>query len=169
MEPRAEVLLAAFDSAHMMFDAVVAGMTATQASYVAPGSKLASAATIIAHAVFSEDAMVAEAAGSPRTLESGDFGTRTGIVVPPGAMLPAWDGEFQFDALLDYAAAVFQRTTDFLASVSASRLDEVVASPMGHGATVARFLAGAGAIHLAQHTGEISALKGVQGIRGLPF
>lgn len=169
MDPRADVLLAAFESAHMMFDAVVGGMTSKQASYVAPGSKLASAATIIAHAVFSEDSMVAEAAASPRLLESGGFGARTGIVVPEGAMLPDWAGEYQFDGLLEYAAAVFERTRSFLADVPGSRLQEVVSSPMGRGATVSRFLAGFGAVHLAQHTGEISALKGIQGVKGLPF
>lgn len=82
-------------------------------------------------------------------------------------MEPDWDISLDMDVFRQYAAAVYAATDEYLANVSDAELEKVVdagfAPPMPAGSFVANILAW----HVATHQGEISALKGVQGLEGL--
>lgn len=170
MEPRAAVLQASFDLAHLVFNAVVNDLDGEMGLYRLPGGMVPSAAAIIAHAVFGEDMMVGEASESPRVLESQGFSIRTGILEPSPAMTPEWLGmDFDLAGLKGYAEAVFARTSEFLQSATAAQLDRRIATPIGREMSAAEYLGGFGVVHIAEHAGEVSALKGAQGLKGLPF
>lgn len=170
MEPRAAVLKASFDLAHMVFNAVVADLQPGQAAFSLPGGMVPSAAAMIAHMLYGEDMMVGQAGGGTMVLESGDFGRRTGIVRPQPSMTPDWLAlDFDIGGLKDYADAVFARTSAFLESADVAALDRRVSTPLGTEVTAAEYLGGFGVVHLAEHTGEVSTLKGAQGVKGLPF
>lgn len=169
MEPRAAVLKNAFETVHMVFNAVTADMTDEAARYEAPGGTLPNAAAIIAHTLWGED-MVVNAALERRTLlESGRFAP-TGMASPMNAMTPEFLAQsFDLKALREYADAVFANTSSGLETISAAALDRMLPTPLGTQMDAASFMASFGVVHVGVHTGDISALKGVQGLRGLPF
>jgi hypothetical protein len=128
------------------------------------------AAAMMAHVLYGEDMMVSQASGTSMLLEEGEWKRRTGIAQASPSMSPEWLAlHFDLAGLKEYAAAVFARTDSFLSSADAAALDRRVASPLRSEMSGAELLAGFGVVHLAEHTGEISALKGAQGARGLPF
>jgi hypothetical protein len=71
-------------------------------------------------------------------------------------------------AFKEYAQKVWTNTSAFLAGESDSDLDRKVQTPAGE-QSVGWVLATLLGTHTPQHTGEIAALKGVQGLKGLPF
>jgi hypothetical protein len=170
MEPRAVVLKCSFDVAHMVFNAVVNDLDDEMASFQLPGGMVPCASAMIAHALYAEDATVAQAADSPTVLESAGRGAATGIVTPSLSMTPEWlAATYKLSGLKEYAAAVFGNTSAFLASATAGQLDRKVTSPFGDTVTAAELLAGLGVVHISEHAGEVSTLKGAQGVKGLPF
>ncbi len=73
-------------------------------------------------------------------------------------------------SFLEYAKAVFAATDEFIAGASDADMDRVVMNPIsGKEEPVAVVLGTLGLWHLQNHQGEIVALKGVQGKKGLPF
>jgi hypothetical protein len=64
---------------------------------------------------------------------------------------------------------VKQATDDFLAVATAADFQREVDSPLGTKVPVSQFLGAFGIVHLGLHSGEIAALKGVHGLKGLPF
>ena len=69
--------------------------------------------------------------------------------------------------LLDYAAAVGAATDNYIATLTTKELDRLVPI-MGQEWPVADVLALL-VVHASGHLGEIAALKGIQGVKGLPF
>lgn len=170
MEPRAALLKSSFDLAHMVFNAVVGDLLPEHAAYTLPGGMVPTAAAMIGHVLYGEDMMVSQASGEPMVLDSNSFGQRTGILRPQPAMTPEWLGlTFDLAGLRDYGAAVFARTDAFLQRATAEALDRRITSPLGTEIAAAEYLAGFGVVHIAEHTGEVSTLKGAQGAKGLPF
>ena len=66
------------------------------------------------------------------------------------------------------AGAVAAATDDFLANATDEELNKEVDSPVGKQPFIT-FFANIALTHAAGHWGEIAALKGVQGLKGLPF
>lgn len=69
--------------------------------------------------------------------------------------------------VLEYAAAVHSATHDYLARLTEDELDRRV-DFFGRENSVADVLTGF-VSHTACHAGEIAAVKGAQGLQGLPF
>lgn len=171
MEPRAQVLKSTFDIAHMVFNAVTADLTEEQCAYNIAGGTVPNAAAILAHAIYGEDAVVNRMArGMDPVLLRGDFMGRTGINAEAMGMTPEWLAmDFKLDGLLQYAEAVFAETAAFLESATTEMLDRPVDTPLGTKMPAAEAVGAFGIVHISEHTGEISALKGAQGGKGLPF
>ena len=170
MEARAQVLKASFDTAHMVFDAVVGDLNEEMAGHRLPGGMVATAAAMIAHALYGEDMMLSQASGERMLLHSNGFAAATGILQESPAMTPEWlTQEFKLIGLKDYAKAVFGRTSAFLERASETDLDRRLKSPIGTEMSAAEYLGAFGVVHIAEHTGEVSTLKGAQGVKGLPF
>lgn len=74
---------------------------------------------------------------------------------------------FDTVTLFDYQATVRIATGRYLNQLTAEKLISTVEFH-GQGVAVAQILPSL-VIHLVGHAGEIAALKGVQGVKGLPF
>ncbi len=72
------------------------------------------------------------------------------------------------DSFQAYAKAVFAQTDAYLAGLSDADLVRKGQGPGGE-TTLGWFVVNILATHVPQHLGEIAALKGVQGLKGLPF
>ncbi|MDZ4278451.1 MAG: hypothetical protein U1B78_04870, partial [Dehalococcoidia bacterium] len=111
--------------------------------------------------VFGEDAFVqSRFQGRPTIYESGGM---------PG-ITPEWAQALKMDlsTFQEYAEAVFAATDSYLANLPNSELERKVQGVLGE-YTLGWGLAILLVQHEAEHSGEIAALKGVQGLKGLPY
>ncbi len=137
-----------------------------------PDATITSIASIYSHLVFAEDVIVqGMLQGKAPLYHAQGWAGKLGIEmrIPP-EMDPAWAKTVNMDpaAFQDYAKAVYAATDSYLAGLPDSDLGRKVNTPAGE-QSVAWCLATILGTHLPQHVGEIAALKGVQGLKGLPF
>jgi hypothetical protein len=99
-------------------------------------------------------------------LQVGSWEDKTGIPVAKHRQDEEWARlAINFQATRDYAKEVYEATDRFLARAP----DEILFREVdGPGRKVMLFPE-IMLTHTAQHWGEIAALKGVQGMKGLPF
>jgi hypothetical protein len=137
-----------------------------------PNASITSIGSIYAHMVFAEDAIInGMLQGKPMMYQSDGWEAKTGSPFP--GMPPSlgdWAKTFKMDypKFQEYANAVFANTDSYLANLSDADLEKKVQTPIGEqtiGWAVTTLLG----THAPQHAGEIAALKGVQGMKGLPF
>ena len=165
-------LLAAHQLAHTLFGMVTADLTPALADHTLPGACISRISPILAHAAFGEDLTVNQMLREDRAiLERDGWAERTGIPGPSPAMTREWlAASFGVDQLRAYAAQVFANTERYLADPPAADLRKLVTSPIGTEVTGEELLTSFNLVHLMLHTGEIAALRGVQGVPGgLPF
>lgn len=109
--------------------------------------------------------------GSP--LMASSYAGRTGASeLPPLGEWSAWARSVQvdLDAARAYSQAVQSALDEYLASLTDADLDrEVDFSSVNLGTKTVGFICNLILVNTAAHAGEISALKGVQGLRGYPF
>ena len=102
--------------------------------------------------------------------ETGDFAGRTGMSQPMvmGPDYFAWTRAVQVDlsAARAYAQAVYAATDDYLASLSEADLDSPLDIPGLGQRSLAWLLSQWVLGHVHDETGEISAIKGVNGMIG---
>jgi hypothetical protein len=137
-----------------------------------PQATVTSIASIYAHAIFSEDFITqGMLKGTAPIYKTDGWEAKTGVAMPDNpAMNPEWAAGVKMDvgAFCDYAKAVHAATNAYLDSVSDAELQDKVQTPLGE-QTKEWIVANLLGTHLPQHAGEIAALKGVQGLKGLPF
>jgi hypothetical protein len=107
--------------------------------------------------------------GKPTIWETGGWAEKTGIAKPPSKG-EDWS-EYKYrkiniQPLQDYKAAVWAATDAYLATLTEGELDRMVKFAGGE-RTVAEMLILSGS-QSHSHIGEIAALKGIQGAKGLP-
>ena len=134
------------------------------------GGKVNSIAAIYAHTVMSEDGLLngLVRGGTPLYYRDGWAG-KIALDMPRGSMEPNWDVAYDPALFRQYAAAVYAETDTYLASVSDDELAKIVDAGFAPAMPVESFVANILAWHVATHQGEISALKGAQGVEGLVF
>ena len=168
-----EVLKAAIGMAHQSVGMVCGDCNSSAFDYKGDGSTINQPGAILAHAVFAEDLFVQGMMQGKQPLYVSDgWQAKTGVPFPPTpAQTPEWAATVHVDMATfnPYVEAVFAATDAYLDSLTDADLDRVLEGGFGAGAKVGAFLAGIGTFHLSQHMGEIAALKGVQGLKGLPF
>ena len=130
-------------------------------------------AATYAHAVIAEDIIVhAMLQGGAPLYQSGGWEAKTGVAFPgvPPALTPEWANAVTLNlaTFQEYAKAVYGATDAYLASLSDADTERKTQGPMGE-TTVGWMVAVLLATHYPGHAGEIAALKGVQGMKGLPF
>ncbi len=141
-----------------------------------PGATVTSIGSIYAHAVFAEDGIVnGMLQGKPLLFQSDGWQQKTGVSWPsePGnapSINDSWAKSLNMDfpKFQEYAKAVFANTDAYISGLPDSDLDRKVQTPIGEqnvGWVISTLLG----THFPQHAGEIAALKGVQGLKGLPF
>jgi len=137
-----------------------------------PGATITSIGSIYAHAVFGEDAIVqGMLQGKPPVYQAQGWAGKLSVDMPSDpSMTPDWGKSVKMDlaTFCDYAKAVYAATDAFVAGLSDADLDRKLETGFAGEQTVAWVL-GMCVNHVDTHTGEIAALKGVQGLKGLPF
>lgn len=165
-----------FKSAHDLQEATMADVTDASAHFIDTNKALPVGAAY-AHSVISEDMVLASMLMGGKTPLSAD-NTKTGLSVP----MPSFDNFDQHEAwaksvkvdlpkLKAFAQEVYAQTDAYLATLKDEDLDkEFDMSSMGMGKqTIAFVITNFLLLHIANLTGEISAAKGVQGLKGYPF
>jgi DinB superfamily len=153
-----------------MVDMTMKGMTPELFNGATPGTANAISATF-AHFMATEDNFIQKVIqGKSSVWDSGAWSQKTGIPKPP-SIGEDWSDykhkQIAIQPLLDYAAAVWVATDAYLATLTPEELDRKVKFANGE-RTVADMLLLSASQSLS-HTGEIAALKGVQGAKGLPI
>lgn len=165
------LLKSAFDASHQWYQGTVADLDAEQANVV-PAGRAHPIASQMAHILQSEDGMVNMLQGQAPLWERDGWGERLGL---PMLYSQTTEGSraFRCDpaALADYNKAVYAQTDAYLGSLSPEDLDRPIDfSSWGLGEMpLANVLTGLLLGNTFAHTGEISALKGTQGLQGYPF
>jgi hypothetical protein len=153
-----------------MVEMTMKDMTPELLNWPAPGTANTISATFL-HFMNVEDNFVQKIIqGKPSVWESGDWSQKTGVVKPP-SIGENWSDykhrQVALQPLLEYKSAVWAATDAYLATLTAEELDHKVKFANGE-RTVADMLLLAASQALS-HNGEIAALKGVQGVKGLPI
>jgi hypothetical protein len=161
-----EFILAGLNDAHRMGDIAMDGLTPEVAHFEAGGTtnNIAQLMTLL---TASEDSAVARLKGGDSILQSQNWYGRTGIPEGPRAFWQkGWSLELA--AFGEYRDLVKAAATEYFQNIDASDLDREVEWFNGPrpASTIIQVII---VNHMLGHSGEISALKGVQGLKGLPF
>lgn len=159
-------------SAHGFFVETLGDVTSEQARWTPPGVANPLVA-IFAHGIYCEDFIINELLRGERPLYASSFEGRTGIGNPSPYVSLEWARglAFEREPALAYAAAVAAATGAYIASLGEDDLErEIDLTAVGWGkfplhAILSDFVIA----HLQNMTGEISCLKGLQGLKGYPI
>ena len=150
-------------------DGVMQGTTDEQFNWTPPGTANPIRVAFV-HLVSGEDAFIGAIGGRERLWDSGGWAAKVGISAPPGRG-QGWEelkaATIPVAPVLEYAAAARAATEAYLATLTPEELDRPV-TIFGGERTVADILALL-VVHTTGHLGEIAAIKGSQGVQGLPF
>jgi hypothetical protein len=127
----------------------------------------------MAHVALAEDLLMANFVTQAAPVFQSTH-TETGIseMMPPQGPWEGWARTVHVDlpALRAYTQAVFANTEEYVNGLSAADLNrEVDMSALGFGKHLLGGLLNTLALNCAAHTGEISAIKGLQDKQGYPF
>lgn len=139
-------------------------------NFPSPGTANTISATFV-HLMNSEDHFIQEVLqGTPTVWKSRGWSEKTGIQKPPG-IGEDWSDyknrDIEIQPLLEYMTEVWSATDTYLSSITPDDLDRRLEFA-GRERSVGDMLH----LSIAQsysHAGEIAALKGIQGIKGLPI
>jgi len=171
MQTAIEVVRQQFQDLHGFLRTTLAGCDQETAAAAVDGAAILPIATIAAHILMSEDGMVNTwALDRPPLAVRGGWAERLGV---PADEMPTLGGELasrrpDIEALRQFEQALAADVAEGLAAVTDERLATEVDTPVGT-QDVLGLLAGISLQHIALHTGEISALRGVRGQQVLPF
>lgn len=157
-------------NARRQVDAVVKDITDEQFNWSPPGT-INPISAILIHMLVSEDYFIQTILqGKSRCWEVQEWGRKIGIQTPPERGR-SWDEfntvKIRVVPVLAYEQVIRDATDHFLADLTEEELDRQV-NFAGRVVPVAEVLIIL-VVHIASHAGEIAAVKGMQGIKGLPF
>jgi hypothetical protein len=168
------LLRAQYASAHEWLEGTMGDVTNEVANYVPPG-RTATAGAHYIHHVHGEDALINWLLRGTAPLARTTFDGRTGASELPPAEGDwfDWGRKVRVDvaSARAYARAVYESTDGYLATLSDPDLEtNPDLSPIGlPEMTLGSFLGGMLLINAGAHCGEISTIKGLQGLQGYPF
>ena len=156
------------ETLHGIMEAAIGDCPADMVSRKLPDSTVNTIGATYAHTIFSEDGLLnGLIRGDKPVYYTGGWADEIGIDMPQGGMEPDWSPSLDMGLFREYARAVYQATDSFVANASDSEFEKIVDAGFAPPMPVQSFVANILAWHVATHQGEISALKGVQGINGL--
>lgn len=159
------------------FEGTVADITPEQL-HQNPGGKALPLGSVYAHLLFSEDVIVHGMLQGKPTLHETTWKDKTGanMPMPPmddkwSAAHEEWSRSVQIDLLKlrEFAKAVYADTDVYVNSLTDADLEKEIDLGSWGKHTLASMLSGFVIAHMNSLTGEISALKGIQGAKGYPF
>lgn len=172
----AQLLLELLRDGHQYMNQTMEGVTNEVASFMPPGVANPIAGTY-AHLVMSEDFFINGMIQQKAPLFETDWKDKTGAseLQPTEweSAYPKWLKEVKIDItqINEYAKAVFINSETYVASLTdEDLLKEIDMSAFGMGNRTLGSVLGSMVVgHLNNIMGEISVLKGIQGLKGYPF
>lgn len=171
-----QILLEQLKAAHSNLEQTMEGVTDDVAHYM-PAGKANPIAGTYAHVVFSEDVFIHMFLKKTPSLMDSTFKDNTGAsALQPTdweVAYPKWLREVKLDVkkFRTYAQAVYTESETYLESLTDADLEkDVDMSMFGMGSRkVSDFIANMISGHIYSIMGEVSVLKGIQGLKGYPF
>ena len=161
-----------FEWASQLLEMVIADITPDQMTWLPPGTANPAGATY-AHAICGIDIIVRGMIRGIAPLCQSDWAGKTGISEPQLRATSEWARSVQVDLTTtrSYAQAVYADTNEYMAALTEEDLlQEKDLSVAGLGTRTVGWMLNALVIgHTNNMSGEISALKGLQGGHGYPF
>ena len=148
------------------------GVTAEIAAYAAPGGRVSPIAGQIAHNIIGVDFFLVNSIGGREPLLSTTFAER-GVVSEPPPNESEWISwgnrvEVELEAMREYTDAVYAAVDDILQAMDDADL-EVEKDFGALGKQTVGWAFSLMLLDIFCHTGEISCLKGIQGLKGYPM
>jgi hypothetical protein len=157
---------------HGLVEQVMADVTPEQAHTAPPGSAH-SIAAIYAHALLAEDGIINMMLRGDEPLFASAWAQGCGVPNPTMFLSEEWSRSLKvdLDALRRYSQAVSAATARYLETLTPADLEatrDLTSAGLGQ-QTVGWMLNVLVASHLNNMAGELSCLKGLQGLKGYPF
>ena len=151
---------------HRMADIAMQDLTDDVAHWQPPGTAN-NIAQLLAHMTFAEDRAIHVSIQGGVLLAEQGWGEKAGFSTERGAI---WNKGWRLnlEPFFEYARQVHEAATSCVAGLSSADLDREAQWFNGPRSTGA-LLRGVIINHSLGHAGEISTLKGAQGLKGLPF
>jgi hypothetical protein len=164
-----DLLRQQFAGAHSLLETVVADVDKKALTYSVPNSTISNIGTIYVHVVVGEDFLINGLAMGRPPVFNAEWSAKTGIPQFERPNVERLDiSNINLDAFREYANAVFASTDAGIANLTDEQAQKPVQFP-GPPTNTLQFIANIGLSHMSGHCGELSALKGIQGLKGLPF
>jgi hypothetical protein len=159
------------DLVHQYVEAAIGDCDPETLKRTFPGATIGTIASIYFHAINSEDWAIQELIRKTQKLfDSQRWHEKLGLPASASGDEIDWSKmDVPLPALQEYAQAVYKATDDWLNSVNDEDLDAQIPWGAGQSHNVAWVLADVIHSHLSFHAGEIAALKGLMGLKGLPW
>ena len=156
-------------AAKRQFDGVMQETTEEQINWKPGGTANTIGVTLVHLANTLDNSFQKVLQDRPSLWEKEGWGEKLGLSGPPGRV-NGWDEikskHLALEPVSGYAAAAFKQAEDFVAGLKAEDLERIVIM-YGNERPLAEVLV-MQFTHTVVHTGEIAALKGMQGVKGLP-
>jgi len=153
---------------HNYLEAAIGDCTPGMLGNRLPGATINSVGAIYAHTIFGEDGILnGLVRGASPVYYAQGWAQKIGIDMPQGGLEPNWDVSFDLGLFREYAAAVYRASDEFIANATDADFTRIVEPGFIPPLAVSALIADVLVWHVATHQGEISALKGVQGVNGL--
>lgn len=132
-----------------------------------PGGRVSTIGELLLHTLTGADRAVHRLLGQPPLLVSAGFGERLGIG-EGGAPLPEDETlrPVKMETVKEYMEAVFAAANRFLEQATDADLERTVEVAPGRSAPAFARYSVLCVMHLNEHAGEISCIKGLRGLRG---
>jgi len=170
--PTSELYRGLFKNCHEWLEGTSGDLTNEQAAWQ-PGGEVVPAGAHYVHHVGGEDFFVQNLfRGQPPLAATSFAGTAGFDEMMPMGPWQDWARRVTVDMPVAhaYAQAVYAATDAYLADLTAEELArELDLTAMGFGVTTVGYMLNAILIDGAAHCGEISCIKGLQGLQGYPF
>ena len=169
----ATTLQAMFAQMHGWLEGTTQDLTTEQCHWQPSGRVVPAGAHYAHHVMGAEDMMINMMIRGTTPLVMGEWQDRTGVseILPMGA----WDEwarriTIELPSLRTYAQAVYANTDAYLATITPEEWNRKLdLSAVGMGESTVGALLTDVLLDGAAHCGEISAVKGLQGLQGYPF
>jgi hypothetical protein len=168
-----ELMRNQINASHGIVEGTAADLTGEMCDHQ-PGGKAHPIGATYVHIAATEDVIINMVLRGQQPMVAGEWAGKIGASEPPppfGGDIYAWATSVKVDIgqAREYAKAVYKNTDDYVASLTPEDLDRELDIPGFGKNPLAYYIGIAALIHPANHVGEISALKGIQGAKGYPF
>jgi hypothetical protein len=153
------------EHAFSILNTIATGMTDEQYN-MSPGGTANTPAKSHVHALTAMDFFVNGIIRGGE-IEWKTFGPANGLPANPMEIW-AFSGTVQLAPMSDYSAKVKAAVLEYVGSLKDSDLDREIETQF-FGKQTAAWIIQLGVVHLTGHAGDIAAVKGIQGLKGLPF